>query len=197
MITRIAIHHTGGLKHDPLYKTQDYKASFINYIHRERFNMRSQLGMYGGYNFFIEADGKVTQFRKIGEETMAQKGYNTDTISICLAGNFTKGVENPTIQQETALKNLIISLLDAFSIKKWGIISNTEIKVNLADIVPHRRIGYTECYGSGLSDEWARNLVSDFYKEKITLLQKLLELYSKLLQLRLKFGGESCEDNAI
>lgn len=195
-IKRICVHHTGGLLNDPFAKTQDYTASKVNSVHRDRFNFRSTLGMYGGYNFFIDKDGKLTQFRAIGEETAAQRGFNEDTISFCLSGNFSsfggKMVEKPTIQQQTTLKNALISLFETpLALNEYKYLSGTKMALKTSNIVPHRVLGNTECYGSGLSDNWARDIVIEFYNEKISLLMKLLDLYRKILQLKTKFGSQN------
>ena len=64
----------------------------------------SSLGWWVGYNFFTDSDGKTTQTRAIGEETIAQKGMNCDVperclaISHCLSGNFLN--EQPSQAQE-------------------------------------------------------------------------------------------------
>ena len=132
------------------------------------------MGYFGGYNFFCDYWGNVTQFRAVGEETMAQKKYNFDglAISICLAGNFTKGIDMPSEAQQVALKELI----------------NQLPQVPTSNIVPHRYFGDTECYGNGLSDDWAKNLVkvpdtaNSILEKKKDLLQKIIALYQLIIK---------------
>lgn len=163
----IAIHNTGGLGADYFASTQHLTAESVNLAHKDRFNMLSSLGWWGGYNFFIDKDGKITQFRGIGEETAAQKGYNFGgvAISVCLAGNFSRGVDRPTHLQIAAVKNLILSLPPA-------------------KIVPHRFLQLsTECYGSGLTDSYFNDIIVEELQKKISLLQQILVLMQRIKNL--------------
>lgn len=99
----LAVHHTTVHTTGPqLYAVDKY--------HKGKWNMKSALGWYVGYNFFIDVDGTITNTRKVGEETVAQIGHNCtneldcDTISVCLAGNF--DVYMPNEKQITALQTL-------------------------------------------------------------------------------------------
>lgn len=68
----------------------------------------SELGWYVGYNKFTEPNGDTTQCRKVGEETIAQRGHNCsgthdcDAISHAFAGFFR--VEGMTSMQIDELK---------------------------------------------------------------------------------------------
>ena len=170
----VCVHHSGGIENNPLASTKLFTAETINKAHQAKWNYKSSLGYFGGYNFFCDYWGNMTQFRAVGEETMAQKGYNFNgqVVSICLAGNFTKGVDIPSEAQKTALKELIL---------QFPQVPNT-------NIVPHRHFGQTDCYGLGLSDDWARNLPDvsytmgpDIEEQKKTLLKKIIELYKAII----------------
>ena len=65
-------------------------------------------GSHIGYNFTIDKDSNIKQWRKVGEETMAQKGYNFDTISICMLMDGDK--EMPTANMIIGIKQLIKDL---------------------------------------------------------------------------------------
>jgi hypothetical protein len=101
----LAIHHTASVRgSNQLYAVDKY--------HREeRGYPRGTLGFNVGYNYFLDVDGKITQTRMEGEETMAQKKHNCDvpercdTISICLAGNF--DIELPNDAQIKSLRKFI------------------------------------------------------------------------------------------
>lgn len=165
----IAVHNAGGIGADYFASSQYLTAEQVNTAHKERFNMLSSLGFYGGYNFYIDKDGKITQFRAIGEETMAQKNWNYGgvAISICLAGNFTTGVDDPTFLQISALKGLIKQLP----------------KVSYSHIVPHRFLQPgTECFGNSLSNTWASELFDEEFKKE---LQVQISLYQQILHLML------------
>jgi len=97
-ITTVVLHHTAVSR-----ARQPLQATAVNTYHKQKWGSVSDLGKYGGYNFIVEPTGKRTQYRKIGEETIAQIGNNCDTpsrcgmISYCMAGDFR--VEKPTQHQ--------------------------------------------------------------------------------------------------
>ncbi len=148
----IVVHHSA-----VSVKTQPSQFNPINRYHKQKWEFISELGFYGGYNFLIEADGEIKQYRNIGEETIAQKGHNFDSISICLAGNFDK--ELPTFAQCRTLGRKLAKLCD-------------EYKIAFVDIVPHRKFSTKSCYGNCLSDNWASYLAMEY---KINWLLKLFE----------------------
>lgn len=108
-IKQYAMHHTAVSR--TKQKTQLYA---VDRYHRDKWNMRSSLGWYVGYNYFIDVDGTVTNTRAVGEETIANIGHNCDaesrcdTISICLAGDF--NLEMPLDAQISSLRGLIAQL---------------------------------------------------------------------------------------
>lgn|SRR3990167_2494339 len=176
-----AIHHSGGLLNDPFYSSLKFKAEDVDRAHRERWDFRSELGFYGGYTAFIDLGGVMTQYRLIGEETAAQKYHNFDTISIALAGNFTldptsgRMIDQPTPAQIEKLGEVL----------DW---INKNARVTTQNIVAHRLLGWTECYGTGLTDSWCREVMFEYrnkkeLKQKISALQQLILLYSQLIGL--------------
>src|SRR3990167_2811105 len=136
----IIIHHTGGTNADPLFDTSNQWFWTVNEYHRQTFNMKSSLGYYVGYNYFIDKWGAVMQARVDGEEGAHTRGYNHE-IGICLAGNFDFTL--PTQPQIDALKLLLERLVD-----KHGI--------DPSNIVPHRHFAAKSCYGRKLGDDWAQ-----------------------------------------
>jgi len=178
------LHHTGGFISDPDISTQNLTVKNINSAHKDRWNFKSSLGWYVGYNFYIEIDGKLTQTRAIGEETIAVKGYNFKglAISIGLAGNFTQNVDTPTFEQKQTLLNLMDKLP----------------QVNSWDIVPHRTLQTTECFGYSLPDNWARNLYLTNRIKKLTFLIRLLTKVLDLMRrVKRPLGGFGLEDIVI
>ena len=190
----ICVHHTGGLVEDEFASTANLTAYHINKAHQKKWNFKSSLNYYGGYNFFIDKEGVITQFRSIGEETAAQKGHNWDVISICLAGNFTAGIDTPTDKQKETLKQLTISLLNK-NISHLSITPDAKLDIKYQNIVPHRYFNPTSCYGAGLNDNWARTLLDSYLQDKLGLLKKLYDLYLQLVELRNKIKlGSSQKD---
>lgn len=145
------------------------------------------LPWYGGYNFFVDRNGAVTQFRALGEETAAQIGYNFDgvAVSVCLAGNHSIGangvVDPATFEQIVALKNIYKGLLAlGVKIMDWN-------------IGPHRLYQPskpTQCYGNAYPDDWARKQILtptthvEELQQRAILLQTLVDLWTKIVELR-------------
>lgn len=203
-IKNICIHHYGASADTPLAKTSYLTLEDINQLHKARWpDFPSELNpyLYVGYNMIIFPDGSVSQTRYIGEETAAQKGHNLDTVSICLAGNFTKGAELPTWEQKGKLKSIIFALIqnqpDRVGLK---VKSGTVIGCNPVDIYPHRILqpNHTECYGNALEDGWGRSLVDD----STSNLERVKSIIMQLLQSMLKsnkLGSRfvSCQDSDV
>ncbi len=166
--THFAIHHAGAIGADVYSSSIHLTAENISKAHKDRWNFPSEVmkqvesasafgtPWYGGYNFYIEKSGRVVQFRAVGEETAAQFGFNMGgtVISICFAGNHTlkngKIIDAVTPEQITAYKDLICSLP----------------RVPVANIVPHRHFGKTECYGNAFDSEWAGILAAHALLER-------------------------------
>ena len=138
MIKYIIIHHTAVsrmLNPDQWKQTDAY--------HKQKFNMLSSLGYWGGYNYEISAGGSIKQFRADGEETAAQVGHNKDSISICMDLN--GDIEMPTEAQIQALKSLVRQKMKAYMILP-------------SNVVSHRRFSPKSCPGKLISDQWITDL---------------------------------------
>jgi hypothetical protein len=146
----VAMHHSGGLANDKYAPSQHLKWENINEAHRQRWNFKSSLGFYGGYNFFVEKDGTIKEFRAIGEETAAQLGHNFDTISICVAGNFIVKngvpVEVPTDEQKASVFQLALtSFAPSGDDAGFVVAPNTTIDFNMSRVHHHSFYSSTEC----------------------------------------------------
>ncbi len=152
-IKNIGVHHFAGT----------LTLEQVNEIHRAEWpELPSKLrpDLWVGYNFIIWKDGTYTQTRYIGEQTAAQKGHNEDTVSIALCGDFTRGKDQPTIEQQKTLKFIVNSIVEQNNVYQFHVWQGTVINVGRANIYPHRVLqpNHTECYGSSLTDTWARDL---------------------------------------
>lgn len=185
-INNICVHHQAG--------TLTFKQ--VNDEHKKRWpEAPSELlpNTWIGYNFIINKDGSWKQFRYIGEETCAQKGHNTDTVSICLQGNFTKGVELPTKAQKEKLIWFIHGLVEGKAETMGFAVKNgTVIDIPNTNIFPHRVMqpNHTECFGNALSDDWARllaypnnNSLTEEEKETVELGLNVISQASRFSQL--------------
>ena len=150
----LIVHHTAAPSHQLLQAIDDY--------HKDRFNMKSELGWYIGYHYIIRGDGIVTQCRKDTEEGAHTKRKNLESLGICLTGNFDKGIDTPNEKQINSLRNLLYE-------------KATQYKIPLSNIVPHRKFSTKSCYGNSLSDNWASKLVLSKFQQLILALLDLLQ----------------------
>lgn len=184
-ITKIGVHHFAG----------NLTLSQLNADHKRRwpeFPSKLRPDLWVGYTIVIWKDGSWLQTRYIGEETAAAKGANLNAVHIALDGNF--DVTKPTLAQVSTLKRMLVQLVkgDLTGFKK---LSNTSVKVVKENIFPHRKMGttITECYGSLLSNDWAR--VMAFAQEEpvkplplptegleLSRLRKRIEVLKKLIE---------------
>lgn len=146
----LIIHHTGGTDAQPLLDTSHHTSEIVDTYHKS-------LGWGGiGYNWFIEKSGTIKKGRDENVEGVHTRGYNNKSIGICLAGNFDAFM--PTQGQIIALTTLMRSRMELY-------------KIPLTKIVPHRTFATKTCYGSKLTEDWARRLVMP---AAITPKQKLI-----------------------
>ncbi len=115
----------------------------VNRYHRDRNFEESTLGWFVGYHYFIEKNGDVILARQESDKGQHTTGENLTSIGICLAGNF--DIEYPTEAQKKELAELIDDVLARHKIAPHA-------------IYPHRKFANKSCYGSNLSDDWARVL---------------------------------------
>lgn len=101
-----------------------------------------------GYHFLIEPNGKIRIGRIETQSGAHCIGRNFDSLGICLSGNF--DIEKPMTEQELSLRFMLVHLL-----KKYP---NAQIKY-------HRDFANKTCPGKLISDNWAKNLISN--KNKI------------------------------
>lgn len=120
-ISKIYIHHSAIPQNS---SKQFWK---INEYHKAKWNFPSTMGYFGGYNYLLEQDGELRQYRADGEEQAAQKGENTNTISICLAGNFE--VEIPTPAQKTTLEAFLADKTTKYGLSREAVKGHRESKL--------------------------------------------------------------------
>jgi len=91
--SRLVVHHSA---------SQDVPAAEIHQWHLQR-------GFSGiGYHYLIRADGSVEIGRPVAMEGAHTQGFNSDSIGVCLTGNFMQ--TSPYGEQVTALIELIMEL---------------------------------------------------------------------------------------
>lgn len=110
-VTKIIIHHTAEDGWD-VYKTHEF--------HQK---VRGWSGI--GYNYFIEEDGTVFEGRGLHIGAHA-KGYNCETIGICMSGNFDK--YDPTFAQVGSLQSLCRAFMEQFFLCEQNILGHCELE---------------------------------------------------------------------
>ena len=140
----------------------------VNEYHKSKDFPKSKRGYWCGYHYFIEKSGQIWQARNDDEIGAHTIGYNDKSIGICLAGNF--NLEKPSYAQINALQGLLQEKVDVYHISP-------------ENIVPHRKLAVTGtlCYGSNLTNDWARSVLKDV--QKIKILRALVGAYQKLIML--------------
>ncbi len=154
----LIVHHTGGTDANPLQDSSSFTFEQCDELHKQRFNFKSSLGYYVGYQYYISKDGTIKQARADDEEGAHTLGQNFSSLGICLAGNF--DVTDPTSEQ-------IVSLTKILKEKsaQYGIPAN--------NIFPHRHFASKTCYGNRLADNWA-SLLTMTRGERISKASNLL-----------------------
>jgi len=112
----------------------------INQWHKDREFPLSLRGFYVGYHFVINHEGQITQTRELDEVGAHARGFNFESIGICLEGDFTTKL--PSEAQKVALGKLLVMLVN-------------RLRIDPSDIKPHRSFGNTSCFGERLLDNWA------------------------------------------
>ena len=196
-ITNIAVHHTGGTAGDPLASSAHLTAEKISAYHKSKWNFPSRFNTnpktrYAGYNAIIERDGTLVWTRAIGEETAAQRGYNHNTISICVIGNFSarpvgspRGTVDAVTEEQTRTLKWVLAALAEHRLYDINalIAPGTVYRLSASRIQPHRFYGNTSCYGTGLANDWAQNFARDYYAEKYGFAPSVVSLFIHFLDL--------------
>lgn len=197
-INKIAVHHSGGIASDTHASSAHLTFKDIDNAHRHRWNFPSEYiaNSYGGYN--VAYDPKTRefhQFRAVGEETAAQKGFNFDTFSICIIGNYTEGVD--TLLPHTKI-DVVNFLTDLCFGRHAGLVfaPGTTVSFHPSRIWPHRHFQQTECYGDAIEDNYFSKQVELRFYPQITMLQSLLvKLIELVKQLQAKAANMGKVDN--
>jgi len=186
----IYIHHSGGMGTNKYASSAHLTPESIDKYHKNKWNFKSNLGHYGGYNFIYDPKTReFTQHREIGEETAAQRGFN-DQCSLCTIGNHNKAyvgspkkaVDELTRQTRDDISKFLSDLING-NRRNLAVTMETTLKFSITKIFPHRKVGSTECYGSFLDDSVFKADLISLYTKKIGLLKRLLELYVIILGL--------------
>lgn len=149
----------------------------INSWHKHRWEFKSELGYYAGYQYVIERTGEVFQARKDTEEGAHTKGENLDSIGICLCGNLNS--ERPTLRQLVALKSLVNRKM-------------IEHVIPSTEVYGHRHFSRTQCPGDNITDLELKELFVPSVSYIQALITQLASLIASLrLKIALKMGYEA------
>ena len=203
----IIIHHTES-KTTPTNK--QFKT--VNDLHQKSYNMKSSLGYYIAYHYFIEVDGTVIQGRADGDVGCHTIAHNSDSIGICMSGNF--DIQMPSDAQISALKTLIIQKMKQYSIPVLNIVPHryfATTSLQTGKFVTNTTkwktwdncLPYKDCFGSKLSDNFAQLLVApppqvvsvQEVNNAITILDRIKTLLTNYLNQRQALGLSQIERN--
>lgn len=184
----------------------------VNRLHQQLFNMKSSLGYYCGYHYFIEVDGFTIQARAdtdVGAHTLRRNG---DSIGICLAGNF--DVQMPSDAQISALKALLLQKMREWSIPEENILPHRYFATtSLRDgkFVPNTSKfktwdgcqPYKTCPGKNIADNWGQILVApppqvvstEEVGKAIGILERIIRLLKDYLEQRKALGDAPYQRN--
>lgn len=215
-IRNIAIHHSGGVGNNNYASSFNLTWEQVNAAHKARWNFPSEHieNSYGGYNFIYDPKtGFFHQFRAIGEETAAQIGYNFDTVSVCIIGNYSINpktgfsVDILTPRTEENIAKFVLNLISGEH--GYLIKPGTKIELSTSRVFPHRHYQpSTECYGTALSNSWIQDVLAKYSKVETSgelrrrnaLMREIERLLLKVARLREKLkvqerlGGASPYD---
>lgn len=120
----IIIHHTV----TPHYLSAEQTATSIDPIHKQRGFSKSSLGLYVGYHYIIDKDGKVKQCRADSDEGChtREQGMNFKSLGISLIGNF----ENDKLigKQLQALMDLIAQKVTQYKVPREKVSYHSKFK---------------------------------------------------------------------
>ena len=186
-IDTIVVHHSGAIGNNDLASSRHLTVDDIDSYHKSKWNfpslyMKKGKGpYYVGYNVVYDPKTRqFTQTRAIGEETIHTKGLNYTSFGLCIIGNYTMGVDAMGATIEDDISGYLDDLING---NRRGLVvaPNTKLSLSVSRIYPHRAFSQTQCYGSSLSNNWARDCVTKVTYSRI--IQQLLSIYGNLQSL--------------
>ena len=123
------------------------------------------MGYYVGYHYLIEANGAVIQARKENEIGAHDSGENSNSLGICLAGDFSTRLPS---EEQAASAALLVKQIRG----RWNI--------PITRIEPHRWDDTTECPGKFLPDNW---LITQYLKRQGNQFEKFFQQIGEYFKL--------------
>lgn len=138
----LVIHHSLTRK-SPNPKTWEA----VNKYHKTKFNFPSSLGLYIGYHYWIEDNGRIIQARLDTDPGAhcKEQNMNFKSLGVCMEGNF--DIEKPEDVQIFALRDLMKKLCATYKIPKNKIMFHRDYAT------------YKSCPGKLMDRNFIRNLV--------------------------------------
>ena len=197
-INQIIIHHSGSLKGQPYASTAHITPQQISRYHKSRWNFPSKFIederiRYSGYTVIYDPKTQLFhQSRVIGEETAHTRGMNFSSVGLCIIGNYSKtpiGSPHGTVDEltEQTVQNVAKFVYDLIhgNPRELFVAPNTKLNLSTSRVHPHRFFGNTECYGSGISNNFFRDKLIE-YKRKNAIYNFLKSMIFHLIDEKQK-----------
>ena len=161
-IKKIVIHHTASGRDITTLEMVDawHKARWADF--------KSSLGFWVGYHYLIGANW-IKQTRSDQEDGAHTLGFNTDSIGICLTGNFE--TETPNQYQIDELRKLVLGLLGQYGLAE-------------KDIYLHRDLTATACPGKNITKEFLHTVFAIVPQPPVVLSPDKQKLNAFLAELQ-------------
>lgn len=196
----LIIHETESFANDTAHQFDP-----VNTYHKQLWNFKSSLGYYIGYHILIERDGTMKQARADGDIGAHTLAHNSDSLGICLSGNF--GQQMPSDIQIATLKALLIQKMKQYSIPASNIVPHryfATTSLQSGKFVPNTTkyktwdncLPYKDCPGANLADNFGQLLVAppaqvvsvEDVQKTISILDRIITLLKNYLTQRQALG---------
>lgn len=187
VINKVFVHHSGGLGLDRLASTRFLTVERIEKYHLRNWDDVGELGSPAGYNFIYDPKTRlIVQTRLLGEQTIAQKGYNDTGASLCVIGNYNAKNGRPIDPVTSHIENDVGDFLEklVYNPHQYKTKAGTTFSLSPAKIAPHRAVSPTDCNGAFLSDTWARDLVINRITTRIY--RQIQIIWAMILDMQMK-----------
>ena len=149
---------------------------FVNQFHKDKWNFKSSLGFYAGYQYYWDKNTGWHQARA-EDETGAHTldGWNTKSVGICMMGNYER--EELTDEAKAQLRTKIDEVRARWGIPRHMVFGHFEKQPSKPTACPASIMEFVREYRQG-------NILEELQRQVDELKQRLMELIKKLNALK-------------